>query len=152
MSARTKWFIGGAVIVVLVLLLIFLLLDSGDDSVSSSTSTSSSTTIASTTSAPPPSTTPVTAAPICASAEAAAQSLIDAQLANDEAAAHRCATDAAVDAMFPTSDADTTYVFQGCFDEPLRCAYTYEGGSVSFVMGGSDATGWRVESAEFSAD
>lgn len=153
MSTRTKWIIGGVVAAVVVIVLVLLLADSGgdDDSVSTSTSTSSSV-ATSTTSAPAPSTTAATSAPICTSAGAATQALIDAQLANDESAAHRCASDAAVDALFPTSDADTTYTFQGCFDVPVRCAYTYEGGSVSFVMSGSDAAGWRVESAEFTAD
>jgi hypothetical protein len=96
----------------------------------------------------------VTVGIICSTPEDAAHSLIDAQIANDEAAAHRCASDAAVDALFPTSASDATYTFQGCFtgETPIRCSFTYEGGAVTFVMSGSDAAGWKVDSAGFVAD
>ena len=144
---------------VAIIVLVVLLVAGGDDGDErTAATTTTSTTLAATTTLAPVTTTTaptsVTVGIICSTPEDAAHSLIDAQIANDETAAHRCASDAAVDALFPTSDPDANYTFQGCFtgETPVRCSFTYEGGAVTFVMSGSAAAGWRVDSAGFIAD
>ena len=156
MSKRERWMLaGGAAMAVVVIVLLVVLL-AGDDGEERTTSTTIPPTTATTV---PPTTvttapTSVTIGIICTTPEDAAHSLIDAQIANDEVAAHRCASDAAVDALFPTSAADANYTFQGCMtsETPVTCAFTYEGGAVTFVMSGNAASGWKVQSAGFVAD
>ncbi len=160
MTTRERWMVGGAaaMAVVVIVLLVLLLAGGDDDKDETAPTTTTSTTLAVTTTIAPVTTTTaptsVTVGIICSTPEDAAHSLIDAQIANDETAAHRCASSAAVDALFPTSDADATYTFQGCLtsETPVTCSFTYEGGAVTFVMSGSAAAGWKVDSAGFVAD
>jgi hypothetical protein len=80
--------------------------------------------------------------------------LVDSWLAGDQAAAARCASEAAVTKIFETSGAGAQYTWQGCFGDPgvPTCAYTYEGGSVQLSMAGTEAAGWKVQTVGYIAD
>ena len=79
--------------------------------------------------------------------------------ANSKTAAKAWGDQAAIDVLFRTSFQDTkdlAYLFQACapnagFNNVMTCSYTYEGGSMHFIM--SNAIGkWRVTRVEFVAD
>jgi hypothetical protein len=127
----------------------------GDGSSSSdSTSTSSSTTSTSRADTPPD-TTSVTVGIICSTAEDAAQSVVQAWGADEQAAAARCASDAVVEVLFRTSGVGNTWFFQGCDRAdpgvPI-CAFSYEGGAAFFTVEGTEAAGWKATKLEFLAD
>jgi hypothetical protein len=124
---------------------------SGDDSSESTTTSTTSTTRADF----PPDTTTVTVGIICSSAEDAAQSVVQAWGADDEAAAARCASDTVVSALFRTSGVGNTWFFQGCdLTDPgvPVCAFSYEGGAAFFTVEGTEAAGWKATKLEFLAD
>ena len=154
---RERWLIGGAGALVFVLMAAGVALalggggDDNDVAIEVTTTTSSTTTTTTTT---VDDTTPVTVGIICTTPEEAAMALVDSWLAGDQAAAARCALDAAVTKIFETSGAGAQYTWQGCFGDPgvPTCAYTYEGGSVNLSLAGTEAAGWKVQSVSYLAD
>jgi len=134
--------------------------DGGDESQAKSTTTSAVSTTVATTVPPTTSAIPVTG-PLqrCPTAEEATKSLHDAW-ANDADGvpgddARRCASEAAVQTLFGgASGPSPTEMYQGCVEEgpPVRCGYSYEGGGISFLVSGSAANGFVVDSVEFIAD
>jgi hypothetical protein len=128
----------------------------GDTTVGVSATSTSSTEVT-----VPPSTTSTTSTPsvtvgiICATPEEAAQAFVDAWMANDQAAAARCAVLAAVTTIFQTSGTGAVYMFQGCLgNDPAskQCGYTYEGGAMILTVTGSTEAGWQVQSLSYIAD
>ncbi len=80
--------------------------------------------------------------------------MYDAWTIGDRACAEEFSTDEALDELFSVSGQGNNWVFQGCFNEgqEQRCAYTYPGGSASFLMQLSVIDGWVVTTVEFFAD
>ncbi|MBM3671083.1 MAG: hypothetical protein FJW86_02675 [Actinobacteria bacterium] len=155
---RERWIIG-ALIGILVAAGTVLAL-SGDDGGSdvaidpaNTTSTSVTTTTLATTTTVGGS-PPVTVGIICTTPEEAAMTFVDAWIDGDQAAAARCATEAAVTTMFQTTGAGAQYTWQGCHGDPgmPTCSYTYEGGAVNLALGGTEAAGWKVQSVSYIAD
>ncbi len=143
---------GLIVLLVAVLIAVGVVLALGsDDDDEVSTATATTTTIAPTATTESP---PVTIGIICTTPEDAAMTFVESWIAGDQAAAARCASDEAVSTIFENSGAGAQYTNQGCFGDPgvPTCAYSYEGGSVSLAMSGSEASGWRVESVSYIAD
>ena len=110
---------------------------------------------ATSTTAPAPSTSggpSVTVGIICSVPTDAAQALLGAWLAGDRAAAGRCASPAAVSALFARAGRGTGWTFQGC-DGPdpgvPQCSYASAGGHASLTLMGSEASGWKVDSLSF---
>ena len=111
---------------------------------------------ATSTTAPAPSSTAggpsVTVGIICSVPTDAAQALLSAWLAGDRAAAGRCASPAAVSALFARAGRGTGWTFQGC-DGPdpgvPQCSYASAGGHASLTLMGSEASGWKVDSLSF---
>jgi hypothetical protein len=91
---------------------------------------------------------------ICTTPEEASKAFVESWIAGDQAAAARCATNAAVTTIFQTSGAGAQYTFQGCGGDPgvPSCSYTYEGGVMVLSVAGTEATGWKVQSLEYAAD
>jgi peptidoglycan hydrolase-like protein with peptidoglycan-binding domain len=91
-----------------------------------------------------------------ATPQLAAQHLYNAWGANDRRAALTNATQAAVDLVLRGQRGDL--MDAGCTPDPVLgpghyvCAYTYEGGAVSFNVRGGSTDGYYVESAQFVAD
>jgi hypothetical protein len=89
----------------------------------------------------------VTIGIICLNPADASQTLVRAWIAGDAVAAARCATAAAVTALFARSGAGAAWALQGC-DGPdpgvPQCRFSYPGGQATFTLMGSDASGWRV--------
>jgi hypothetical protein len=156
---RERWLIGGigALVFVLVAAGVVLAFSGGDDNdvaIDATTTTSSTTTSTLVTATTADGTTPVTVGIICTTPDEAAMTLVDAWLAGDQAAAGRCASEAAVTKIFETSGVGAQYTWQGCFGDPgvPTCAYTYEGGSVQLSMAGTEAAGWQVQTVGYVAD
>jgi len=158
---RERWIIGGIGTLVGILVLAGAVLAfGGDDGGSDVAIDPASTTSSSTTTLTPARTTflggllPVTVGIICTTAEEASMTLVDAWLDGDQAAAGRCATEAAVTTIFQTSGAGAQYTWQGCFGDPgmPTCSYTYEGGAVNLALAGTEAAGWKVQSVSYVAD
>jgi hypothetical protein len=85
----------------------------------------------------------------CATPEQAATLLHDGWAANDIGSARQCASDAAVAALRGVPGPDATDVFRGCNPQdgpPVRCGYSYRGGSLTFTVSGSAANGFQVDS------
>jgi hypothetical protein len=145
-----------------------LALGGGGDEGRAVRSTSATTTLASTsTTAPSPATTTaptagggggqttVTVGIICASAEEASTTFVNGWIANDQAAAKRCGSDAAVATIFANNGAGAQYTFQGCdYTDPgvPICSYSYEGGAAQFTVEGTEAAGWKVTKVGYIAD
>ena len=110
---------------------------------------------ATSTTAPAPSTSggpSVTVGIICSVPTDAAQALLSAWLAGDRAAAGRCASPAAVSALFARAGRGTGWTFQGCdgLDPGVpQCSYASAGGHASLTLMGSEASGWKVDSLSF---
>jgi hypothetical protein len=110
-----------------------------------------------TTTTPVPPSTPggpsVTVGIICIDPTDAAQTLLRAWGAGDRAAAARCASPAAVSALFARASRGSGWTFQGC-DGPdpgvPQCSYASGGGRASLTLMGSEASGWKVDSLSFS--
>jgi hypothetical protein len=100
-------------------------------------------------------TTPVTVGIVCTTPEDAAQSVVSAWEASDRAAAARCASQAALDNLFKASGAGATWTFQQCGGPDPgvpTCQFSYEGGAANFMMTGTEASGWKVDSITYVAD
>lgn len=86
--------------------------------------------------------------------EDAAEGLFNAWKAKDRAAASKYASDTAIKTLFDEGSAEGLE-FQGCYESDgdyYNCAYNYEGGSVSMMVAGSDAGGYKVTEVNFIAD
>jgi hypothetical protein len=96
----------------------------------------------------------VTVGIICSAPVDAAQALFSAWVAGDQAAAGRCASPAAVSALFARARRGTGWAFQGC-DGPdpgvPQCTYASGAGHVALTLMGSEASGWKVDSLSFGA-
>jgi hypothetical protein len=92
----------------------------------------------------------VTVGIICSTPTEAAQALVNAWMAADQAAAGRCASPAAVATLFARTRA--AWTFQGC-DGPdpgvPQCTFAYSGGHASLTLAGTEAQGWRVDHVSF---
>ncbi|MEX0666200.1 MAG: hypothetical protein WD598_15720 [Acidimicrobiia bacterium] len=156
---RERWLLGGVAALVFVLVAAGVVLAfSGDDNnsvaIDATTTTSSSTTTTLVTVTTTGGETPVTVGIICTTAEEAAKTFVESWIAGDQAAAGRCATEAAATKIFENSGAGAQYTWQGCFDDPgmPTCSYTYEGGAVNLALAGTEAAGWKVQSVSYIAD
>ena len=101
-------------------------------------------------STPAPGGPSVTIGIICSTPNDAAQALVNAWMAADPGAAGRCASAAAIAALFARARAPWT--FQGC-DGPdpgvPQCTYAYSGGHASLTITGTEARGWKVDRVSF---
>lgn len=92
----------------------------------------------------------VTVGIICSTPTDAAQAVVNAWMAADQAAAQRCASPAAVGTLFARARA--AWTFQGC-DGPdpgvPQCTYAYPGGHASLTLAGTEAQGWKVDRVAF---
>lgn len=114
-------------------------------------------TASSTTSEPAPTTAQqptTTVGIVCPTPDNAAMTVFDGWKNGNQAAAAPCASQTALDTLFANPGADAQWTFMGCDTEngTTRCYYRYEGGSATFTMGGSDASGWRVDQITYVAD
>ena len=94
----------------------------------------------------------VTVGIVCIAPTDAAQALLSAWTAGDQAAAGRCASPAAVAALFGHASRGTGWTFQGCGGPDPgvpQCTYSSAGGHASLTLMGSEASGWRVDSLSF---
>ena len=153
MTPNRRWLIAaGALLGIGVAVGIVLALSGDDDKkVVSGTSTSST----STTAAPTTTTaTPVTVGIVCTTPEDATQSFVQAWIADDRAAAERCATQEVTDKLFEKDGTGAMWTFQGCFGDPgvPTCSYSYEGGAANFTLNGTESGGWKVVDVSYVAD
>jgi hypothetical protein len=94
----------------------------------------------------------VTVGIICIAPTDAAQALLSAWATGDQAAAGRCASPAAVSALFGHASRGTGWTFQGCGGPDPgvpQCTYASAGGHASLTLMGSEASGWKVDSLSF---
>lgn len=95
---------------------------------------------------------PITVGIICMTPTDAAHALVDAWTSNDRGAAGRCASDAAVAALFGRRG-DPSWAFQGC-DGPDPgvpiCTYRGSGGTLRLTLMGTEAQGWKVTDVAFA--
>jgi hypothetical protein len=117
----------------------------------STSPTTTTTTLAATTSTTAPTT--VTVGIICTTPADATQSVVNAWIAGDRAAASRCASNTVVTKLFQASGAGAKWTFQGCHGDPgvPTCSYSYQGGGANFTLNGSEASGWKLVSLTFVA-
>ena len=151
--------------------------DDNDDGETPSTTTSSTlpTTTESTTTTSDPTTTteattttttapPPTIAPArCVGADGTddpddtAIVFYDAWTIDDVGCAERVATDGAIDTLFAANGSGADWSFEGCAgdllgDDPVECAFRYEGGAAFFEMQVDGDDRWEVADVRFIAD
>jgi len=161
MSKRVLWIIGSPVLVIVVLVTVGLTVGLSDydivkttavaSNAATSTSTSSTTTTIATAATVAPATvaaqTPATVGYDCTTPESAAQSVVNAWKAGDQATARRCGSDAVVDQLFQSSGSGAQWTFQGCGGPDPgvpRCQFSYNGGTATMTMNGTEASGWKA--------
>lgn len=83
---------------------------------------------------------------ICSTPSDAAQTLVNAWLAGNRAAAGRCGSPAAVATLFTRSGAGGAWTFQGCAG--TVCSFSSPGGTAHLTVRGSDAAGWIVSQVQ----
>ena len=114
----------------------------GDGTMSTASTTTSTTRSVTSTTEPS-----LTIGIICSTPADAANSLVTAWTAGDQAAAARCATAGVVTDLFRTSGRSERWTMQSCGGPDSGvpvCRYTSSGGSLQLTIEGSEAFGWKV--------
>ncbi|HSO96366.1 MAG TPA: hypothetical protein VLV81_10030 [Acidimicrobiia bacterium] len=84
---------------------------------------------------------------ICTSPRDAALAAVNAWIAGDRAAAHRCVAPAAVESLFARPAGTEGWILQRCAG--TVCSFTHPFATLRLTTGGSDAAGWVVTGVAF---
>jgi len=84
---------------------------------------------------------------ICSSPRDAASAAVNAWIAGNRAAARRCVSPVALEALFARSAGPEGWILQRCTG--TVCSFTHPAATLRLTMGGSDAAGWIVTGVAF---